>query len=94
MTQGRTPLRVTRADLGELLMILNTPFTPRPAPSDAERYFLAQTGRRPMLPYALDIWHQRRKVYAVSWNDGDTDLEVMTFLDGEWSSLLSQGVQP
>jgi len=95
MTEGRTPLRVMRADLGKLLMIFNTPFTPRPAPSGAAHYILAQASKRPMLPYALDIWSCRRKVFAVSWNGNDTELEVMTFTDGEWAcSLVNQEVQP
>ncbi len=71
-------MTITRGEIGGIQMAYNTPFTPRPSTSELARYFLAQTGWRPMLPYALDIWDGSQKKLAVSWGHVDGDLELMT----------------
>lgn len=87
-TRGRTPMTITRGEIGGIQMAYNTPFTPRPSTSELARYFLAQTGRRPMLPYALDIWDGSQKKLAVSWGHEDGDLELMTLERGPWIDRL------
>jgi len=52
-TGGRTPVRITRAELGEMQIVHNTPFTPQPQGSVSMRNPLEQAGRA-ILPYSPD----------------------------------------
>jgi hypothetical protein len=50
---GRTPVRITRAELGEMQLVHNTPFTPQPQGSVSMQNALEQAGRA-ILPYSPD----------------------------------------
>jgi hypothetical protein len=52
-TGGRTPARITRAELGEMQIIHNTPFTPQPQGPVSMQNVLEQAGRA-ILPYSPD----------------------------------------
>jgi hypothetical protein len=84
-TGGKTPVRILFAEVEDLRIVHNTPFTPRPMPSSDALQSLATTGREP-LPYAMDIWHGRTKMFSISWSDDD--FRVTTFKKGTWTSNL------
>jgi hypothetical protein len=84
-TFGKTPVKITMAQADGLRIAHNTPFTPQPAPSNEVRRALAQAGRS-QLPYVLDIWDGKTKVFSVAW--GDDDLRVTTFKKGPWTERL------
>jgi hypothetical protein len=52
-TGGRTPVRITRAELGEMQIVHNTPFTPQPQGSVSMQNALEQAGRA-ILPHSPD----------------------------------------
>jgi hypothetical protein len=86
MMTGRTPVRTTTAEAGGFLIAHNTPFTPRPAPSEEMRRALVRAGREP-LPYTLDVWDVGKgKTFSVAWSNDD--FRVITFKRGRWIDRL------
>ncbi len=73
------------AETDDLRIVLNTPFTPRPAPAAEIRGALARAGRSP-LPYTLDLWEGKAKTFSVAWSDNQ--LRVTIFKRGPWIDRL------
>jgi hypothetical protein len=78
--------RLLGLDLGDLSMLYRTPFQPLPEASENVRYMQAMLGGKGNLPYGLDIWHGRKKVMLVEWNEGE--FQVVTYRPGEWEFLI------
>ena len=77
-------------DLGDLSMLYRTPFQALPQPSEHVRYLQAMLGGRGNLPYGLDIWHNRKKVMLVEWDEGE--FQLVSYKPGEWKFLMLHSV--
>jgi hypothetical protein len=74
---GKNPARVERAELGDLTIMHNGRSNPVPAlPGQC--------------PYSVNIWTSGRKVFLVSWDDTDPQMEITTFVKGDWCEALLQ----
>jgi hypothetical protein len=75
------------AEIGDVKILLRTPFQPLPPASQFLRYQDAVLGSKENLPYALDIWFARKKVLNVEWNDGGF-IQIVSYRPGAWEGQL------
>jgi hypothetical protein len=76
------------AEIGDVKILLRTPFQPLPPLSQSMRYQYAVLGGQENLPYGLDIWFARKKVLNVEWNDEGL-IQIGSYRPGEWEGQLS-----
>jgi hypothetical protein len=70
----------------DLSMLYRTPFQPLQQASEHVHYMQAMLKDKGNLPYGLDIWHNRKKVMLVEWNEGE--FQLVTYKPGEWELML------
>jgi hypothetical protein len=87
---GELSMVVTRWEQDELSFLLRTPFTRLPTEvvgrtGSYNKALLIQKAP-PMLPYGLDIWHNRKKTMSLQWSEGDAAVDVVSFRPGPWKA--------
>ena len=88
-------LRMVTWRAGRFRFGLRRPFTPWPgtAPPGSYAAALAKQRADPVLPWGLDVWHDR-KVLGLRWDDAGR-VEVLSFDRGPWEAeALAIGVGP
>jgi hypothetical protein len=82
------PLKLIQASLGDLKIILRTPFSGKSPEPVAPSYLhaLVKQYASPSLPYGLDIFAPK-KVLNVEW-DANDELQVISFRRGDWEHQL------
>ena len=78
---------------GEITISHRTPFQRSPELSDKTKYYLALLGGPETLPFGLDVWHKRRKVLNIEWDENGR-IAVVSFTPGDWELELERLVDP
>jgi hypothetical protein len=78
---------------GEITIAHRTPFQRQPEPSQKTKYYLALLGGPEPLPFGLDVWRRRKKVFSIEW-DEDGRVAVASFTPGDWEAELEHLVAP
>ena len=92
---GGGSLRMVMWRAGRFRFALRSPFTPWPGTSPPGSYAAALAKQRadPVLPWGLDVWHDR-KVLSLQWDDAGR-VEVISFNRGPWEAeALTIGAGP
>jgi|SRR5580692_1125256 hypothetical protein len=84
---GDSDRPIMGAELGDVKILLRTPFQPLPPMNQFMRYQSALLGGKENLPYGLDIWFARKKVLNVEWNDEGL-IQIRSYRPGEWEGQL------
>jgi hypothetical protein len=71
---AQSPVRMRKATVGDLQMMLH--MREHPAPTDAK-------------PYRLQIWSKGRQVAHMEWSTDGGPLDCRTFASGEWRQDLA-----
>jgi hypothetical protein len=78
---------------GEIMASYRTPFQRLPQLSHKTRYYLALLGGPEPLPYGIDLWHRRKKVLGIEW-DEEGLVALVSFVPGDWEAQLEQLILP
>ncbi len=83
---GGSGLRSVTWEVGGFGFTLRSPFTPWPGTSPPGSYAAALAKQRagPVLPWGLDVWHDRA-VLSLRWDDAGR-VEVIRFNRGPWEA--------
>jgi hypothetical protein len=80
-------IRVTKAELGNFLVIFRTPFSPPPQPKPHTYVTAVLSQRAKNLGYGLDVF-AGRKVLNIEWEHGDHEICLIGLRAGEWESEI------
>jgi hypothetical protein len=81
--------RLIGLDIGAISLLYRTPFQTLPTQTDRLRYARAPFGKKPNLPYGLDIWLDHNKVLDLEWDAGDW-IVLIVYQPGAWEDELDQ----
>jgi len=81
--------KVLWLEQGLIQIAYRTPFQRAPAETETNRYVRAVFGGKRNLPHGLDVWHNRKKVMNVEWDD-DGNRDLISFRSGSWEDDIRQ----
>jgi hypothetical protein len=88
--QGAGPIKVLFADIANFKIAHRTPFSDRQRTERAARTYdhaLAKQRTKPGLPYSIEVWFERARVFFPQWDTGG-ELQVVSFSPGRWQEEL------
>jgi hypothetical protein len=90
--EGSGPTKVVFADIANLKIVHSTPFSDDRRKKRAARSYaqaIAQQLAKPHLPYSIEVWFVRTRVFFVEWGV-DGEMQVNSFSPGRWQEELAR----
>ena len=93
-SDGRVKVSFLEAKVGDYTMLLTTPFSGIPEPSEEMKYLASRLNQEDRVqnapPWGLDIWARRPrgKVLNVGWQKEEGPLAITSFRRGDWEDEL------